>query len=145
MPRITRTIALLVATAAVLLTACGQAATEQAEPGPALVEPIGGSQLKRLTLTDEARERIGIETAPVTAGGAGRTLVPSATVLYDQDGKTWVYTNPEGNVFTRAEISVVGIDGDEAVLSAGPRTDTLVVTVGVAELYGTELGVGDPE
>jgi hypothetical protein len=56
-----------------------------------------------------------------------------------------VYTEPDTDVFVRAEISVVDTDGVNSVLSAGPPADTSVVTVGVAELYGTELGVGDPE
>jgi hypothetical protein len=140
-----RSIPLVVVASALLLGGCGQAATEKAEPGPAIVEPIDGSSLSRLTLTDEAAERIGIETAAVTTGSAGRILVPTKTVLYDENGQAWVYTNPEGNVFLRAEITVVGTDGDETVLSAGPPADTRVVTVGVAELWGTELGVGDPE
>jgi hypothetical protein len=79
------------------------------------------------------------------AARAGRTRVPRDTVLYDQDGRTWVYTEPENDVFVRAEIDVVGTDGEDLVLSTGPPPDTLVVTVGVAELYGAELGVVDPE
>jgi hypothetical protein len=145
MRRLNRSIPALVAFSALMLSACGQVANEQTESGPALVEEIDGSSLKRVTLTDEAAERIGIETATVASGAAGRIMVPTSTVLYDPDGQAWVYTNPEGNVFLRAQITVVGTDGDETVLSAGPPADTRVVTVGVAELYGTELGVGDPE
>jgi hypothetical protein len=140
-----RSIPVLVAASALLLSACGQAATEQAESGPALVEPIDGSTLKRLTLTDEAAERIGIETAAAATGTGGQTLVPTNTVLYDENGQAWVYTNPEGNVFVRAKVTIVDTNGDKTVLSAGPPPETRVVTVGVAELYGTELGVGDPE
>jgi hypothetical protein len=140
-----RSIPVLVAASALLLGACGQAATDTAESGPAIVESIDGSSLKRVTLTDEAAERVGIETATVTTGTGGRILVPTNTVLYDENGHAWVYTNPEGHVFLRAEITIVGTDGEKTVLSSGPPADTRVVTVGVAELYGTELGVGDPE
>ena len=139
---------ILVLAAAVLVLAIGcspqQAVTAEEEAGPAQVDEIAGSDVKRVTLTDDAVERIGVETAPVVVS-AGHTLVPSSTVLYDQDGRTWVYTEPETDVFIRAEISVIGTDGDMTLLSAGPLADTPVVTVGVAELYGTELGVGDPE
>ena len=140
-------IVFIAALSAVLASACAQSAPvdEAAEDGPAVIEPIAGSDLKRLTLTDDAVDRIGIQTAPVVAARAGRTRVPRDTVLYDQDGRTWVYTEPENDVFVRAEIDVVGTDGEDLVLSTGPPPDTLVVTVGVAELYGAELGVVDPE
>jgi hypothetical protein len=138
---------LLVAVTAALAGACAQPAPvdEAAEDGPAVVESIQGSDLKRLTLTEDAVDRIGIQTAPVVAAPAGRIRVPRDTVLYDQDGRTWVYTEPESDVFVRAEIDVVSTDGEDLVLSTGPPPDTLVVTVGVAELYGAELGVVDPE
>jgi hypothetical protein len=77
------------------------------------------------------------------AGAAGaRTSVPYAAVLYDATGNTWVYTNTEPLVFIRHPISIETIVGDEAILSDGPPPGTAVVTVGVAELYGAEVGVG---
>jgi hypothetical protein len=129
-----------------LVTACAPPAAEPAgEEGPALVEDIAGSDVKRLTLTEDAAQRIGIEMVPVTSASGGHTMVPSSTVIYDAGGQTWVYTSPETDVFVRAPVTLVDIDGDDALLSAGPPIDTQVVTVGVAELYGSELGVGDPE
>jgi hypothetical protein len=71
--------------------------------------------------------------------------VPAAALLYDVDGDTWVYTNPEGRAYVRAEVKVVAIKADLATLSAGPPAGTAVVTVGVAEVFGAEIGVGDPE
>ena len=64
-------------------------------------------------------------------------------MLYDPNGDTWAYTNPEPLVFVRAPITVVTIDGNRAVLSAGPAAGTQVVTVGAAELLGTEYEVGE--
>ena len=136
---------LALATVAALLSACAPAASEPTEPEPAVVEAIDGSSLKRVTLSDEAAERIGVETASVATASGGRLEVPSASVLYDENGQAWVYTNPEGHVFLRSQITILGTSGDETLLTAGPPADTQVVTVGVAELYGTELGVGDPE
>jgi hypothetical protein len=144
MTTIRRSVLALATLAALLVGACGQAPSEPTEPDPAIVEAIDGSALKRVTLSDEAVERLGIETSPVTAAG-GHLMVPSSTVLYDQDGQAWVYTNPEGHVYLRSQITILDTTGDETVLSAGPPAQTPVVTVGVAELYGTELGVGDPE
>jgi len=69
-----------------------------------------------------------------------RKVVPTSAVLYDAKGKTWVYTNPEPLVFVRHAVSIDYIDGDRAVLLDGPASGTAVVTVGSAELLGTEYG-----
>ena len=39
-------------------------------------------------------------------------------------------------------VTVEDVNGDIAHLSSGPATGTPVVTVGVAELFGTENGIG---
>jgi hypothetical protein len=145
MPTRRRPILALAALAALLASACGSAPSEPTEPEPATVEAVDGSVLKKVTLSDDAVERVGIETSPVTTATGGRLSVPSSTVLYDQDGQAWVFTNPEGHVYLRAQVTVYGTTGDATLLTAGPPAETQVVTVGVAELYGTELGVGDPE
>ena len=72
--------------------------------------------------------------------GATQKVIPYAAVLYDADGKTWVYANPGPRTFLRAPITVDRIDGDDAFLSDGPPSGTAVVTVGAEELYGTEFG-----
>jgi len=48
-------------------------------------------------------------------------------------------------VFVRTQVRVDRIDGDVALLLDGPPSGTSVVTVGLAELFGAETGVGDPE
>jgi hypothetical protein len=58
------------------------------------------------------------------------------------NGETWTYTSPEPLTFVRAPITVEAIDADLAYLSAGPAPGTEVVTVGAAELFGVESGVG---
>ena len=74
--------------------------------------------------------------------GAQRKVIPYGAVIYDLYGETWVYTNPEPLVFVRHPIRVDYIEGDLAVLWEGPPAGTAVATVGVAELFGTEFGVG---
>jgi hypothetical protein len=129
------------------LSACTQTAAE-ATGGeePAKVEHLEGSEdLSRLTLEPKAVERLGIETVELreeTVAGKLRKVVPYGAVLYDPDGKTWVYVSTAPNVYVREPITVDYIEGDRAVLKAGPPAGTTVVTVGVAELYGTETGVG---
>jgi len=133
--------------ASTLLSACGTPARAQDtvatnEP-PSRLEPIDGSELSRVILTDLAANRLDIQTQPVrSADGPGqgqRTLIPYAAVIYDLDGEAWVFTNPEPLTFVRASVDVETIDGDEAVLISGPPPGTLVVTVGGAELYGAEF------
>jgi hypothetical protein len=68
-------------------------------------------------------------------------VVPYAAVLYGVHGETWVYSEPEPLVYVRLPIEIDFIEGDLAYLSEGPEVGTAVVTVGAAELFGTETGV----
>ncbi|WP_447140756.1 hypothetical protein [Micromonospora sp. LZ34] len=119
--------------------------------------------VRSVRLTREAADRLGIETvqlresggmgsspgASPTAGGQRAnvvaTVVPYSAVLYTPDGTTWVYRESRPLTHIREKVVVAtvgGPDGNEAVLSEGPPVGTAVVTVGVMELYGAELGVG---
>jgi hypothetical protein len=69
-------------------------------------------------------------------------VVPYSALIYDLQGNTWVYTSSEPLVFIRQPVVVDYIDGDNVVLLQGPAAGTEVVTVGVAELYGADTGVG---
>ena len=131
--------------AGLLLAGCMQSAVEAAPEAAVTIEPIEGTHLARVTLSENAAVRLAIETEALGGDArerAQRSVVPFSAVVYDADGSTWVYTNPEGLVFVRQAITVVRIDSGVAVLSDGPATGTLVVTIGVAELYGAETGVG---
>jgi hypothetical protein len=64
--------------------------------------------------------------------------VPYAAVLYEANGNTWVYVNVAPLVFVRQAVVIDSINGDEAILSKGPDSGSTVVTVGAAELYGSE-------
>ena len=114
---------------------------------PATIASVEGTELYRVTLTEEAAERLGIQTAPVShaegeGSGTQRTVIPFSAVVYETDGDTWTYTSPEPLVFVRHRITVESVDGDMAVLSDGPPLGTEVVTVGAALLLGVESGVG---
>ena len=152
---------LLVAALTLGVSACARGQTTEQEEGgyrDARVEPVEGTGLARVILSEGAAERLGIQTAPVRAvrvaapqaGGSAagraavRKVIPYAAVLYDAAGDTWTFTTPASLTFLRQHIAVDFIRGDLAVLSAGPAVGTTVVTVGAAELLGTELGVGEP-
>jgi hypothetical protein len=128
------------------LSGCSKSSTSlEAENQPARVEQVPGSEFARVVLTARAAERLGIKTAPVQAGAASNrgTVIPYSALLYGADGNAFVYTNPAPLIFVRSPISVTRIDGDVAYLSGGPDAGTTVVTVGAAELLGTEYGVGE--
>lgn len=128
------------------LAACGQTSDVKAgNPKPAIVEPSGVEGINRVKLTEKAAERLDIQTALVVeeqVNGAQRKVIPYAAVIYDLQGKTWAYTSPENLTFIRQAITVDHIEGDKVVLVDGPAAGTAVVTVGVAELYGTDTGIG---
>ncbi len=130
-----------VVVAGLALAACHQKGATPAKIKPATVEHVEGSELSRITLTERAAQRLDIKTTAARTA-AGRMVVPYAAVLYDAKGQTWVYTSPEPLKFVRHAISVAYIDGDQAVLTAGPPAGTQVVTVGGQELFGAEFEVG---
>jgi hypothetical protein len=148
------------------LGACQRPSPSAHHAAPAKVDKLAGG-LARITLTPKAAERLGIETAFVAALGSsdgtvvaqgdtiggrparlalasasGRISVPYAAVLYDSHGATWVYTNPAPLVFIRHRIRIDRIEGDRAFLTEGPPVGTVIVTLGAAELLGTEFEVG---
>jgi hypothetical protein len=136
-------VAVLVAASAAGVTGCSAEASSTASAvKPAKVEKIEGSELKRITLTEKAAQRLDIQTTDVR-DHAGQLVMPYAALIYDANGGTWAYTNPEPLVYLREPVAVVRIDADLVVLASGrPAVGTAVVTVGAAELFGTELGLG---
>ena len=131
-----RWVAWAASTAAVLaLAGCATTAADTTQEEPAKVEPIPGSQVSRLTLTQDAVDRLGIKTEPVGA------TIPLSAVFYDKDGKTWTFTNPEPLTYLRQAVTIASATGQAATLRSGPPPGTAVVTVGGAELLGAEYGV----
>jgi hypothetical protein len=139
---------LVIGTAAIL-AGCASATREQAPP--AVIKPVAGSQIPELQLTGRAVQRLGIVTQPVrelttTAGQRSvREVIPYSAVVYDTDGSTWTYVNTAARTYERKPITVAEIDGETARLSAGPAAGTAVVTVGAAELLGTEYDISGEE
>ena len=136
----TRRIVAALCAAPLLVAACG-GSSQSASEEPAVVQQVHGTELSRITLTPEAAQRLDVRTAPVEQK-AGVTVIPYSAVFYSPTGETWTYTNPEGLTFVRRRIVVDRIDGDRVVLSKGPSSGTKIATVGVAELYGAEAGLG---
>ena len=128
------------------LAACSQHESHAAHTEhPAQVAKIEGSELSRITLTEKAAERIGLETVLVREqdlDGSMRKVVPYSSLIYDPQGGTWIYTSPQARTFVRQQVEVDTIDGDRVLLIDGPPAGTEIASVGVAEIYGAETGVG---
>jgi hypothetical protein len=138
-----RRIIVVLLSACLLLSACGQAPadTTTEENHSVTVENLTGAEPTRETLTEDAAKRIDLQTAEVRdaeVNGAKRAVIPYAAVIYDTEGATWVYLNPEPLTFVRHPVAVDDIKGDQAFLSDALPAGSTVVTVGVAELYGAE-------
>jgi hypothetical protein len=122
-------------------TACSSAAASDEPPPPARVVRVHGTKVRRIILTPRAVHRLGLRTVPVAAASTGLT-VPYSALIYDPQGRTWVYAQVRPRTFQRARVTVDRIEGDTAVVSAAPPAGTKVVSVATAEVYGTEFFSG---
>src|SRR3954454_3057157 len=129
------------------VSACRKMETETSDEGddkPATVvhqEDKHPDQPAIVTLTEDAEKRIDLQTARIEdkdINGAKQKVMPYSALLYDTEGETWTFTNAEPLTYVRQKIKVDRIDGDSAILAQGPAAGTTVVTVGAAELYGSE-------
>jgi hypothetical protein len=119
------------------------------EHPPAHVEKIDGTDQVRVILTEQAVVRLDVHTTAIRAESTAsskrdkrRSLAPYSSVFYDTAGGAWVFTNSQPLTYVRHRVSVDNIAGEDVFLNEGPPVGTEVVTVGVAELYGFEKGVG---
>ena len=138
---------LAIAAAALLLASTASMSASESENAakkerPSKVESIEGSKVKRVTVTEKAAQRLDIQTGVVASDGTGQLSAPYASIVYDISGGTWVYTVPKPLTYVRHSVVVQSIKGDKAFLSEGPAPGVAIVTIGVAELYGAEKGLG---
>jgi hypothetical protein len=108
--------------------------------GPSKLVEVQGRDVKRVSFTAEGARRVGLRREPIRGEG-GREIVPYAALVYDPEGKTYVYVARTPLSFERAAVKVDRIEGARALVSAGPPPGTQVVTAGAAEVYGTELEI----
>jgi hypothetical protein len=131
---------LVLIAAGIALSACGASQETASHYEPARLEPIEGTDVKRVKFSAEGAKRVGLKTVAIRQKGQGMVM-PYAGVIYDSAGNTYAYTSPERLTFVRRGIEIDRVDGDLVVLSEGPPAGTRVVTVGAAEVYGTEFEV----
>ena len=141
-----RWMVVLLIIAGLLLSACQQSSAHRNDR-PAKVKHIEGSELSLVILTEKAAQRIDLKTdqvreAEVKQSTSKQKVVPYSSLIYDPNGQTWIYTSPKPLTFVRHKVEVDYIEGLVAVLNDGPPTGTVIASLGVAELYGTEFEVG---
>ena len=139
---------LVLIAAGISLSACNQAAgtstggyeaDKPAEP-VSKVEPIKGTEVQLVKFSALGAKKVGLQTALVRRDGEQK-VIPYAALLYDSEGKAFVYTSPKPLTFVRKEVKAEREDGDRVMLAEGPPAGTRVVTTGAVEVYGTEFGV----
>jgi starvation-inducible outer membrane lipoprotein len=143
MARSSRSLALALVAGSLALTlgGCTQVEESVSTYSPTSVKPLDGQDdIKQVTFTAQAAQRAGLRTAAVHAGG-GRTSIPYAALIYDEEGKTYTYVSRTPLVYVRTRIRVDHIAGGRVVLRRGPPAGTRVVTTGAAEVYSAEFGV----
>ncbi|MGW1508332.1 efflux RND transporter permease subunit [Streptomyces sp. NPDC002394] len=118
-------------------------AAEHNEQPPAEIEKVPEGRIPHLTLAEDTAKRIHITTeplrqAPLDGTGPPRTLIPLKAVVYDQEGKTFAFTNPKPYVYLRTPVQLGQFGEHDAVVRSGLARGTHVVTVGAAELLGIE-------
>ena len=130
-------VAMVVATSA----GCAEIESVTAEPyEPAALESTGPDKPARITLTDEAVDRVALQTTEVKTLGNDLT-VDHAALVFDKAGKPWVFTVVGPRTYVRAAIGIKETQDGVVIMSSGPPVGTQVVTVGAIELWGAELGI----
>jgi len=139
----------LVAVGSIQLFGAGAATSaEEAENTGATLEPVKGTDLVRVRVSPLAAHRLGLKTdfvrgTKLVRSGTPMRSVPYSSLLYDDQGETWIYRAVEPLLFVRTRVDVDLIDGARVILSGGPALGTKVATVGAAELYGSEFEITD--
>ena len=131
-----------VALLALTVSACSEVEEPSSDDdyAPATVTTADPSSAPTVKFTEEAARRVDL-TMSTVEGREGALVVDYAALIYDKQGKTWVYTVPEPLTFLRAKVVVAQIEGNRVTLSEGPPPGTKVVTQGVTQVYGAELGM----
>lgn len=136
-----------IAIAALQVSGCDTSDPHAVHAKPVSVEYDANSGLGTVTLTAKGAERIGLKTVEIMEQSVSRSSTPRLTVpysslIYDPQGGTWVYASPAPLIFMRKKIDIDYIEGDVVILNSGPEVGTVVASVGVAEIYGSEFAVG---
>jgi cobalt-zinc-cadmium efflux system membrane fusion protein len=110
---------------------------------PPAANPLSGTvdlifELDNRTTNFRPGERVGA-TLPLK-GPSDSLVVPWSAVVFDIHGGAWIYERVADRTYVRRRVTVRNVEGPLAVLDTGPPSGTTVVTIGAAELFGTDAG-----
>ena len=113
--------------------------------GPPRGDPVSSSTDLYFAPTEASENlRVGDRVTvalPLHASDRG-VVVPSAAIVYDLQGGTWVYEALGDHKYARRRVGLKSQAGNKALIDRGLDAGKNVVTSGAAELFGTEFGVG---
>jgi membrane fusion protein, heavy metal efflux system len=124
-----------------------QSAVPVAAPPSANAEAASSDLIFKLD-NPEGKFRPGqrVRVALPLVGSEEGLVIPWSAVVHDIHGGTWVYERSAPRVYRRVRVEVKHLAGGDAealaVLGRGPSPGVMVVSVGAAELFGTEFGIG---
>ena len=111
--------------------------------GPPTAEPDRGTVDRYLAVPADAHlspgERVLVELPLQEV--APLTTVPASALVFDAWGGAWIYLC-EGDHYRRVRVDPVRRAGDRMVIARGPAAGACIVTIGAAELFGTEFPAG---
>lgn len=137
-----------------LIASCTRHESKYTKINPAKLEKRDGETNPFIVLTLEAEKRLDIQVDKIgqvhLVQGKRSFQFPASSILYDTFGKTWVYVRQSDtssqSVYHRVEVELIKVDRKVAFVAADKNGQTfttyLIVSVGAAELLGTESGVG---
>jgi hypothetical protein len=125
------------------LTACTKHGSPHQKIQPAKVDkPSDPKGVAKLTLTPEAKKRLGITSQVFPTDQDGKKTIPVSALLYDTKGGAWVFVETAPNEYHREQILVLSTQGSQIVVKSSFDNSLPIVIEGAAELSGTESGVG---
>lgn len=125
----------------IIASACSKdRSTAYVKISPATILEDKVSMITRITLTKEAEIRLGLTTRTIILGS--NVELPNSSIIFDSDGNCWLYLKETPLNYHRTPITLLKVFGTSALINASSRENVEVVVSGVAELFGTESGVG---
>jgi len=125
------------------LAGCASSASSAAQSPTSKLVTLPGTATPSVVLTPLGAQRIGLETAPVSAGPGGAATFPYAALLYEPNGQLAVYVSAGTLTYTRHYVKLDAVNGGQVTVASGVTLGERVVTDGAEELLGIQNGVGE--
>lgn len=118
----------------ILFVSCTKSHSTYVKISPAHVDK------NSVTFTKESVIRLGLRSETIYLGR--NVEVPNSALVFESDGSCWIYLRDEALKYHRIPVILIKVLDDKATVSSEFREKANVVVSGVAELFGTESGVG---